>query len=87
MLPRLVRSPLECSDGVNPIAHELARVGETPQVADLGDQTDGRDRGNAAKCLQCANYRLEAPARDRSHQRLGQAVGADSKLSQWLNFR
>jgi hypothetical protein len=56
------------------IAHELARMREAREVADLGHQADRRDRGHSSKCLQCTDRRLEAPAGDRALQRLRQPL-------------
>src|SRR6185436_1169364 len=46
------------------VAHELARVFEAVEVADLRNQADRGDSGYAAQRLQGADHRLEAPARD-----------------------
>jgi hypothetical protein len=45
---------------------------EAREVADLGHQADRRDRGHSSKCLQRTDNRIEAPAQDRTLQRLGQ---------------
>ncbi len=47
---------------------------EAREVADLGNQTDRRDRCDSSQCLQRLDDRLEAPVLDRSDQRLGQAL-------------
>lgn len=51
-------------------------MGEAPEVADLGNQANRRDRSNTAQCLQRTNHRLEAPASDGGLQRLCQPIDA-----------
>jgi hypothetical protein len=67
------------------IAHQLARMREPTDVADLGDQPNSRNFVDAAQGLQRSHDRLEAPARDRlaqcCRQPLNTRVGAADRLA------
>ena len=62
------------------IGHELARVGEAMEVADLRDQSDGRDRGDAAQGLNGGDDLRQRPGGQQLLHLPGQPVAARLRL-------
>ncbi len=62
--------PLECSE----VGHQLPRRGKAADVADLGDQSDGGHRVDAAQRAQCRHYGLEPPALCGFNERRGEPL-------------